>query len=126
MRVPNSDAIFVLQQTTNRECVMKKSVIVNGTHRQVEFEYRETDKLISCQVCKRYDRRWGWLQVRTSYHEAVAIIDGVEYPGVRRWHCEGGRYSEQYGYNGHFYSSQKKMIERILELAESTPEKRPA
>lgn len=67
---------------------MKKSVIVNGTRRQVEFEYRVTDKLISCQVCKRYDRRWGWLQVRTSYHEAVAIIDGVEYPGVRRWHCE--------------------------------------
>ncbi|WP_302252429.1 hypothetical protein [uncultured Alistipes sp.] len=56
----------------------------------------------------------------------MAIIDGVEYPGVRRWHCEGGRYSEQYGYNGHFYSSHKKMIERILELAESTPEKRPA
>ena len=82
---------------------MKKSVIVNGTRRQVEFEYRVTDKLISCQVCKRYDRRWGWLQVRTSYHEAVAIIDGMEYPGVRRWHCEGGRYSEQYGYNGHFY-----------------------
>ncbi|MDE6876211.1 MAG: hypothetical protein K2P00_00070, partial [Alistipes sp.] len=53
-------------------------------------------------------------------------IDGVEYPGVRRWHCEGGRYSEQYGYNGHFYSSHKKMIERILEFAESTPEKRPA
>ena len=61
---------------------MKKSVIVNGIRRQVEFEYRVTDKLISCQVCKRYDRRWGWLQVRTSYHEAVAIIDGVE--GIAR------------------------------------------
>ena len=118
MRVPKCDAIFVLQQTTNRECIMKKSVIVNGSRRQVEFEYRVTDRLISCQVGKRYDRQWGWLKIQTSYNEAVAVIDGVEYPSVRRWHCEGGRYSEQYGYNGHFYNSHKKMIERILELAE--------
>lgn len=36
---------------------MKKSVIANGTRCQVDFEYSVTDKLISCQVYKRYDRR---------------------------------------------------------------------
>lgn len=50
----------------------------------------------------------------------MAVIDGVEYPSIRRWHTEGGRYSEQYFYNGHFYDSHKKMIERILELAADT------
>lgn len=94
---------------------MKKTVIVNGKRRKVEFEYRVTDKLLSRQKCKRYDKRWGWLEIDTCYHEAVAIIDGVEYPSVRRWHIDGCRYSEQYSYRGHFYDSYKKMIEGILE-----------
>lgn len=96
---------------------MKKTVIVEGERRKVEFEYRVIDKLVSCQKNKRWDKQWGWLPVETYYHEAVAIIDGVEYPSVRRWHCDGGRYYEEYFYNGHFYRSQKKMIERILELS---------
>ena len=95
---------------------MKKTVIVDGTRCKVEFEYRVTDKLISRQKCKRYDTRWGWIEMDTCYHEAVAVIDGTEYPSIRRWHTEGGRYSEQFFYNGHFYASHKKMIERILEL----------
>jgi hypothetical protein len=96
---------------------MKKTVIVNGERRKIEFEYRVTDKLISREKSKRWDKKWGWLEVDTCYHEAVAIVDGVEYPSIRRWHTEGGRYSEEYFYNGHFYNSHKKMIERILELS---------
>lgn len=105
---------------------MKKTVIVNGIPRKVEFEYRVSDKLISCQKCMRWNKKWGWLEVDTSYHEAVAVIDGVEYPSVRRWHTEGRGYSEQYAYNGHFYNSHKKMIERILELANSGESNLPA
>lgn len=92
--------------------------MVDGECRKVEFEYRVTDKLISRRKSKCRDKRWGWIESDTCYHEAVAIIDGVEYPSIRRWHTEGGRYSEQYFYNGHFYNSNKKMIERILEPAD--------
>lgn len=99
---------------------MKKTVIVNGERRKVEFEYRVTDRLISRQKCRRYDRRWGWIEVDTCYHEAVAVIDGVEYPSTRRWHTEGGRYSEQFSYNGHFFDSHKKLIEKILASANDT------
>lgn len=99
---------------------MKKTVIVAGMKRTVDFEYWVTDKLISRQKCKRYDKQWGWLDVDTCYHAAIAVIDGVEYPSVRRWHINGGRYSEQFFYNGHFYDSYKKMIERILESADES------
>lgn len=105
---------------------MKKTVIVNGERLKVEFAYRVTDKMLSHQKTKRWDKHWGWLPVEISYCEAVAIIDGVEYPSIRRWHTEGGRYSEEYFYNGHFYNSHKKMIERILELSNSGEGNLPA
>ena len=99
---------------------MKKTVIVKAERRMVEFEYRVIDKLVSCQKSKRWDKQGGWLPVETYYHGAIAIIDGVEYPSVRRWHTNDGRYSEQFFYNGHFYDSYKKMIERILESADES------
>lgn len=105
---------------------MKKTVIVNGERRKVEYEYHVTDKLICREKYNRHDKRWGWIEVDTCYHEAVAVVDGVEYKSVRRWHTEGGRYSEEYFYNGHFYNSHKKMIERILELSESGEGNLPA
>lgn len=105
---------------------MKKTVIVNGERRKVEYEYHVTDKLICREKCKRYVKRWGWIEFDTCYYEAVAVVDGVEYKSVRRWHTEGGRYSENYLYNGHFYNSHKKMIERILELSESWEGNLPA
>lgn len=100
---------------------MKKTVIVDGARRQVEFEYRVTDNLLSRQKSKLYDKRRGWIEIDTCYHEAAAVIDGVEYPSTRRLHTEGGRYSEQYYYRGHFYDSYKKMIEGILASTNRSP-----
>ena len=96
---------------------MKKTVLVNGVPRKVEFEYHTTGELLQHSIGKKWDKQVGWVAIETNYHKAVATIDGVEYPGIRRWHTEGGRYTEEYFYNGHFYKSHKKMIERILELA---------
>lgn len=36
---------------------MKKTVIVKGERRKVEFEYRVIDKLVSCQKSKRWDKQ---------------------------------------------------------------------
>ena len=105
---------------------MKKTVTVNVVRKQVEVEFIVTDKILGHIKTKRYDKNDGWLPVEDLYLEAIIVIDGVEYPSIKYWYTRGRGYKAEFFCNGHFYSSTKKLIERILELANSGEGNLPA
>lgn len=98
---------------------MKKTVIVNGTPCKVEFEYRNTGELVEQHTRIKPNKTPGSFRIEIYYHKAVVTINGVEYPCMQRTYSNGLYRTKEFFYNGHFHASQKKMVERILELSNS-------
>lgn len=91
---------------------MRKSVIVNGKARRIEFSYAvgETISLTNHEVKKPLGR----VPERVTVSKLFFTIDGKTYEGTRTFKVAGGPYSETFEFGGHSFNSHKKAIEYIL------------
>ena len=100
---------------------MKKTVIVNGKAKRIEFSYAvgETISLSNTEVKKP----WGRVTERVTVSKLTFTINGKTYEGTRTFKVAGGPYSETFEFDGNSFASHKKAIEYILnniEMSETT------
>lgn len=77
---------------------MKKTAIVNGKARRIEFSYAvgETISLSNTEVKKP----WGRVTERVTVSKLTFTINGKTYEGTRTFKVAGGPYSETFGSTG--------------------------
>ena len=91
---------------------MKKTVIVNGKAKRIEFSYAvgETISLSNNEVRKP----WGRVTENVTVSKLTFTINGKTYEGTRIFKVAGGPYSETFEFDGNSFASHKKAIEYIL------------
>ena len=91
---------------------MKKTVIVNGKAKRIEFSYAigETISLSNNEVIKP----WGRVTERVTVSKLTFTINGKTYEGTRTFKVAGGPYSETFEFDGNSFASNKQAIEYIL------------
>ena len=77
---------------------MKKTVIVNGKAKRIEFSYAvgETISLSNTEVKKP----WGRVTERVTVSKLTFTINGKTYEGTRTFKVAGGPYSETFEFDG--------------------------
>ena len=93
---------------------MKKTVIVNGKAKRIEFSYAvgETISLSNNEVRKP----WGRVTERVTVSKLTFTIDGKTYEGTRTFKVAGGPYSETFEFDGNSFASHKQ----YREMSETT------
>lgn len=94
---------------------MKKTAIVNGKARRIEFSYAvgETISLSNTEVKKP----WGLVTERVTVSKLTFTINGKTYEGTRTFKVAVGPYcpySETFEFDGNSFASHKQAIEYIL------------
>ena len=91
---------------------MKKTAIVNGKARRIEFSYAvgETISLSNTEVKKP----WGRVTERVTVSKLTFTINGKTYEGTRTFKVAGGPYSETFEFDGNSFASHKQAIEYTL------------
>ena len=87
---------------------MKKTVIVNGKARRIEFSYAvgETISLSNTEIKKP----WGRVTERVTVSKLTFTINGKTYEGKRTFKVAGGPYSETFEFDGNSFASHKKFL----------------
>lgn len=94
---------------------MKKTVIVNGKAKRIEFSYAvgETISLSNNEVRKP----WGRVTERVTVSKLTFTIDGKTYEGTRTFKVAGGPYSETFEFDGNSFASHKKQLNTYLTIS---------
>ena len=94
---------------------MKKTAIVNGKARRIEFSYAvgETISLSNTEVKKP----WGRVTERVTVSKLTFTINGKTYEGTRTFKVAGGPYSETFEFDGNSFASHWKSHATLTLLA---------
>ena len=93
---------------------MKKTVIVNGKAKRIEFSYAigETISLSNNEVIKP----WGRVTERVTVSKLTFTINGKTYEGTRTFKVAGGPYSETFEFDGNSFASINKQLNTYLTI----------